>query len=82
MSLLEKLFKAYGKNLPSKSVLRNDQKKPCTIEEIGEEFGSYDHLVMYAYPKFLANKAKPAAEVKTKPVTAPVQKKVTKDDNK
>lgn len=81
MSLLDKLHKAYGNVLPAKSVLRNDPDKPCTIEEIGAEFGSYDNLVMYAYPKFLAAKAKPAPVTKTKPATAPVQK-ATKDADK
>ena len=56
--LLEKVKKVYGKDLPGKSQFRNDPKAPCSVEEISEEFGSWD--------KFVVEYSKPSKEpVKT-----------------
>jgi hypothetical protein len=63
MSKLKEIKEVYGKELPGKTAFRNDEDAPCSLQDLYEDFGSWDNFVA-EYEKFL----KPAK------VTTPVAK--------
>lgn len=81
MTVLDKVFEKFGKDLPSKCELRLIEGGYELLQEVAQEFGSWDRLVLVEYPAYLSTKEK-APKVVTKPKAATTTKVVQTSETK